>query len=68
MTIGAGALNGAFKEIAAGGPLDFEGASGPLDFDITTGEALSDLQVWCLPKDDSGAANRCQAIRVVHGR
>lgn len=54
--VGFDAINDAFKAIAEGGPLDFDGASGPLDFDITTGEALSDFQIWCLPKDENGAA------------
>jgi hypothetical protein len=28
--------------------IDFDGASGPLDFDNATGEAVSDIAMWCL--------------------
>jgi branched-chain amino acid transport system substrate-binding protein len=31
--------------------VDFEGASGPLDFNNATGEALSDIALWCVASD-----------------
>lgn len=31
-----------------GGQINFEGASGPLDFNPVSGEAESDIQVWCI--------------------
>lgn len=37
-----------FKLAKQDGCIDFEGASGPLDFDNATGEAVSDIAVWCL--------------------
>jgi hypothetical protein len=39
------------------GSIDIAGASGPLNFDPATGEAKSDIQIWCLPKSASGAAS-----------
>ncbi len=50
----------AFTTIAEGTPIDFDGASGPLDFDVTTGEAPSDIQVWCLPAKSDGTAGVAQ--------
>jgi len=42
-------INAALATLISGGNLDFNGASGPLDFDLATGEAPSDIQIWCLP-------------------
>jgi len=36
--------------------VDFRGASGELDFDWNTGDAKSDIQIWCLPRSDDGKA------------
>ena len=55
--VGAEAMNDAFAELLAGRNIDFNGASGPLDFDITTGEAESDIQIWCVDVDGTGKAN-----------
>jgi hypothetical protein len=49
--IGAGR---ALSTAAAAGPngcLDFDGVSGPLDFDVQTGEARSDMGLWCLRRE-----------------
>lgn len=49
--IGAGR---AMSTAAAAGPngcLDFDGVSGPLDFDTQTGEARSDMGLWCLRQE-----------------
>jgi branched-chain amino acid transport system substrate-binding protein len=46
--VGADALSPAFKLLQAGTKIDFNGASGPLDFDVDTGEATSDIDVWCV--------------------
>ncbi|MEO5726465.1 MAG: hypothetical protein ABI134_12920, partial [Byssovorax sp.] len=40
-------------KVANDGTIDYNGASGPLDFDNKTGEAPSDIQIWCIPKDQS---------------
>ena len=42
--------------LQAGKTINVNGASGPLDFDLETGEAPSDIQVWCMPKDAQGNA------------
>jgi branched-chain amino acid transport system substrate-binding protein len=46
--VGVDALSIAFKALEDGGRIDFNGASGPLDFDTDTGEAHSDIDVWCI--------------------
>jgi len=61
LDVGLNFINDAFATIASGQALNFEGASGPLDFDVQTGEALSDIQVWCLPKDKNGQATAAVA-------
>jgi branched-chain amino acid transport system substrate-binding protein len=54
--VGVDALSGAFKTLASGGKIDFSGASGPLDFDPNTGEAPSDIDIWCIKGGgDAGA-------------
>ncbi len=58
--IGVFSLNSAFQILHAGRRIDINGASGPLDFDLATGEAPSDIQVWCMPKNESGMATSAQ--------
>lgn len=53
---GGAQINQAYGALQAGENVDFQGASGPLDFDVDAGEAASDIQIWCLPKDAMGAA------------
>jgi hypothetical protein len=46
----------AMSTAAAAGPngcLDFDGVSGPLDFDVRTGEARSDMGLWCLRRESA---------------
>ncbi|MFO0546823.1 MAG: ABC transporter substrate-binding protein [Polyangiaceae bacterium] len=40
-----GDVNGSLNN---GDTVNIDGVSGPLDFDITSGEAPSDVQIWCL--------------------
>jgi len=47
------AFGQASNDLRNGQTLNFEGASGPLDFDLQTGEAPSDINVWCI--DGTGA-------------
>jgi branched-chain amino acid transport system substrate-binding protein len=54
--VGTGQISSTFPILASGNGIDFNGASGPLDFDVATGEAPSDIQIWCLPKDLVGNA------------
>jgi branched-chain amino acid transport system substrate-binding protein len=56
VNVGTDAINGAFASLSNGESIDFNGASGPLDFDVATGEAPSDIQIWCLPAGPGGAA------------
>jgi branched-chain amino acid transport system substrate-binding protein len=58
--VGPGALNTGFGVMTnpSGGNMDFEGASGPLDFDVTTGEAASDILIWCMRTNSQGQAVR----------
>ncbi len=49
--VGPTKLTTGFNLMTSGGKMDFNGASGPLDFDFTVGEALSDINVWCVGKD-----------------
>jgi branched-chain amino acid transport system substrate-binding protein len=52
-SIEAGAKNVSkgFTELLTKGTMNYNGASGPLDFNPATGEAQSDIQIWCLPED-----------------
>jgi branched-chain amino acid transport system substrate-binding protein len=54
--INAGAKNipSGFSKIRETGSIDYNGASGPLNFDPKTGEAQSDIQIWCLPVGPGG--------------
>lgn len=54
--VGTASLNATFTTLGTGAGIDFDGASGPLNFDVLTGEAPSDVQIWCLPKDGGGNA------------
>lgn len=55
LEVGAANINTAFTTLAAGQKIDFNGASGPLDYDLQTGEASSDIQVWCMPLSGGNA-------------
>lgn len=48
---GATNITAAFNTLSTGSKIDYNGASGPLDYDLLTGEAPSDIQIWCLPKN-----------------
>jgi len=52
LDVGAQQINSAFQTLSAGESIDFNGASGPLDYDLTTGEAVSDIQIWCVASVD----------------
>jgi ABC-type branched-subunit amino acid transport system substrate-binding protein len=49
--VGADTINSTFMKVTNDGSIDYNGASGPLNFDLKTGEAPSDIQIWCIPKD-----------------
>jgi branched-chain amino acid transport system substrate-binding protein len=52
--VGGTNMNTGFQALASPGTFDFDGASGPLDFDLATGEARSNIDVWCIAKDANG--------------
>lgn len=64
--VGGAQMNLAFSLLQNGENADFNGASGPLDFDLATGEAPSDIQVWCLSKDASGKAGPAHSAGMVY--
>jgi len=47
--VGSTSIGGANSTLQQGGTIDFVGASGELQFDLTTGEAPSEIQIWCIP-------------------
>jgi branched-chain amino acid transport system substrate-binding protein len=54
VNVGKGDFGPAGNALQGGQSINFEGASGPLDFDVPTGEAPSDIQIWCV-KDAKNA-------------
>ncbi|AKU94024.1 Branched-chain amino acid ABC transporter, amino acid-binding protein [Labilithrix luteola] len=49
--VGPVRINDAFNALTASQKIDINGASGPLFFDKDTGEAPSDIAVWCIVED-----------------
>jgi branched-chain amino acid transport system substrate-binding protein len=49
--VGPARLGAGVAALSGGGSVDLNGTSGPLDFDPSTGEARSDIAVWCLRVD-----------------
>jgi branched-chain amino acid transport system substrate-binding protein len=47
--VGTAAINSSFEIATSSLDFDFIGASGPLQFDPRSGEAVSDIQLWCIP-------------------
>jgi len=76
---GPGSFSGYFTTAARVGCINFDGASGPLDFNPDTGEALSDIAMWCVrpttganfsfePTLDSYYSVEQSAVAVVPGK
>jgi ABC-type branched-subunit amino acid transport system substrate-binding protein len=51
------AINRVFATLERTGRVDLEGTSGPLDFDPVTGDTITDTQLYCISKDETGKAN-----------
>ena len=67
LEVGGANLSTGFQILAtSGGTFNLEGASGPLDFDLRTGEAPSNIDVWCIAKD--GNARRSDRRTAVSSR
>lgn len=49
--VGPVRINDAFNTLISKSEIDINGASGPLHFDKATGEARSDIAIWCLVED-----------------
>lgn len=45
-------INATINALSGGGSIDYEGASGPLDFNNDTGEAPSNIEVWCIGENN----------------
>ncbi|MEM1034548.1 MAG: ABC transporter substrate-binding protein [Myxococcota bacterium] len=45
-------INATANALVGGGSIDYQGASGPLDFNNETGEAPSNIEVWCLGRNN----------------
>jgi branched-chain amino acid transport system substrate-binding protein len=56
VSVGPNDINPTLTTMLSGGAVDFRGASGELDFDWNTGEAKSDIQIWCMPRGDDDKA------------
>lgn len=54
--VGQAGISAAFTTLGQGKNIDYTGASGPLDFDTATGEAESDIQIWCVDDGGTGKA------------
>ncbi len=52
--VGATGIGPANASLQQGGTVDFVGASGELQFDTKTGEAPSEIQIWCIPQSLAG--------------
>ena len=50
-------INATLNALSGGGSIDYEGTSGPLDCNNDTGEAPSNIEVWCI-----GENNQMQPI------
>jgi branched-chain amino acid transport system substrate-binding protein len=58
--VGYNGISSSTTLLQNGGMIDLNGASGALEFDLTTGEAPSDIQIWCMPKDSNNQATSAQ--------
>ncbi len=55
--VGISKINSAFQKLSVtSSKIDFNGASGPLNFDVSTGEAPSDVQIFCVMSDANDVA------------
>lgn len=46
-------LNAGYNLLTGGATIDYDGASGPLQFNNATGEAPSDIDLWCVVEDQA---------------
>ncbi|NUO51900.1 MAG: ABC transporter substrate-binding protein [Polyangiaceae bacterium] len=48
VNVGSSGIGAAYSALQQGGTIDFVGASGDLNFALDSGEAPSEIQVWCV--------------------
>jgi hypothetical protein len=53
---GPDGISPAFQALRGGSAIDYNGASGRLDFDLDTGEAVADIETWCIDIDNEDNA------------
>ncbi|MEZ4370263.1 MAG: ABC transporter substrate-binding protein [Polyangiaceae bacterium] len=53
-------FSGYFQDAATNQCIDFDGVSGPLDFNNDTGEASSDIAIWCPERSGSSVSLSAQ--------
>lgn len=63
---GATNITATLTTLRQGNKIDYNGASGPLDYDLATGEAPSDIQIWCLPKNASDVIQAGTGTSVIY--
>src|SRR5262249_42048823 len=57
LAVGQSLITKAYNDLSTpAGTIDIDGSSGPLNFDLATGEAPSDVQIWCITADANGKA------------
>lgn len=54
-------FSGHFQNAAQNQCIDFDGVSGPLDFDNDTGEASSDIAIWCPERNGNDVSLAAQS-------
>lgn len=59
--VGPGELSTVLAALQTGSPIALNGASAPLAFDITTGDMVSDVQVWCITGGQGDAGDGFEA-------
>jgi branched-chain amino acid transport system substrate-binding protein len=53
---GPDGISPAFQALRGGSAIDYNGASGRLDFNLETGEAVADIDTWCVDLNGNGNA------------
>jgi len=61
VNVGVEEISAAYSLLQKGSKIDLNGVSSPLDYNPATGDAESDVQIWCASVDEStGAAKGYQ--------
>lgn len=61
VSVGVDGISSAYASLTRNKGIDLNGVSGPMDYNVDTGDAESDVQIWCAGVDEaSGAAKGYQ--------